>query len=770
MSKLFKKNLVIFGVIFVMIGLVGCSQMGSDGGTPSGDLVLEDLQAVSGTELEATFSNGETKTITDFTPKPLEVNDKKTKVSFVYEGTSYSEKINYVITISGSLSDTSQKIMAADSGSFTVDDIAKIVLFFGKEYKTAEVTNGTFTITIDEKSPGGIAFLDADNNYMGYLSLANGLDSIPTQAISDETGEIDLGKISFTSDGIGEPSQNPFEKMDTSKKSVLEAAGSFFGALVRSPGYIEQMVKGDLKIDFGLMYFTDGGTINKNGKGSLNDGNQIGAHRFNVGFEPEYDNFKNLKVDYPIDDNGNDVLLEVTPEKINDGESSPEGVSFAGVGPDERFTGAAIPPAGKYQIYSGNDFDFTITMPDIKDDAQNNLVFPVPKFNINTEGIVESIEWEYRNKNDYVVDKPAEIVDNLEIQLEAKVKDNDQLKGNYDWTSHGRIADIKLRDISKTKYEFTDKTIYWEDVGGLNMAYDDIFGVHYVTSPNIVKGSYSLTTNVEGAGSISNIEPDKDIYSLGENVNLVAKPDNYETNNFGYWKFNNRDDIKTDSDIWINMINDTDITAVFGKNVFADYFDRSNLSDTDDWYLFNKSKDLEEMSIENGELEMRIVDTDTNDNEESVYIKSLAVPSLNQSVTELPDSYLIKGDFKLVSEEGAYGIYLGMQTPDSNDNFYFYTLQINEAADNFNLISSEPQDSLASGDISNIVKKGEFNNITVKRINDQYSFYLNGELLTTQELDSSIIEMIAAENFSWEGVNLPATIRVDNVELLDLPQ
>jgi len=88
------------GILFLVLVLAGCSQMGSEGGTPSGDLVLEKLQAVSGTELKATFSNGDTKTITEFTPKPLEVGEEN-KVSFTYEGTSYSEKINYVITITG---------------------------------------------------------------------------------------------------------------------------------------------------------------------------------------------------------------------------------------------------------------------------------------------------------------------------------------------------------------------------------------------------------------------------------------------------------------------------------------------------------------------------------------------------------------------------------------------------------------------------------------------------------------------------------------------
>ena len=200
---------------------------------PSGDLVLENLQAVSGTELKANFGNGETKTITDFTPKPLEVG-KETEVSFTYEDTNYSKNIKYVITINGSFADSSQKILStADTSSFTVDDIANVVLFFGEEYKIAEVKNGSFSITIDQNKPGGIAFLDSGNNYIGYLSLAEGLDSFPTQAISKETGKIDLEEITFDESGMGTPDSNPLKDYITDKeKNLLITAQSFFGCLL----------------------------------------------------------------------------------------------------------------------------------------------------------------------------------------------------------------------------------------------------------------------------------------------------------------------------------------------------------------------------------------------------------------------------------------------------------------------------------------------------------------------------------------------------------
>lgn len=484
MRKFLKKSLLLVGVFLLMAGLVGCSQTGSNGGSTSEDLVLKNLQAVSGTELEATFSNGETKSITNFNPKPLEVGEE-TEVSFNYEGTSYSKEINYEITINGSLSDTSQKIMAAsDTSEFTVEDIAKVVLFFGEEYKTADVENGKFNITIDEKSPGGIAFVDSDNNYIGYLSLPDGLDSIPTQAISDETGEIDLGEISFTEDGIGEPSEDPFAEMDDTEKSSLAVAGSFMSAALRSPEIIEKMVNGQREISFGLKYFPFANEFNENRKGVLSDTNLIAAHRLEVEYEPGLSDYNNLTLTYPKSDkftDGNSVPVDLNSE------TAAEGVQFPGVGVEKKAAevGPPIPPSGEYNV-SGSGLDFNFILPDIQDEAKNNLVFPVPKVSVSSEGIIQEISLEYKTSTGETIIEPENILEYVDIQINAISDENEDLEGDYTFTEHSktRIYNSGSLNPGETSHKIEGETIYWEDIGNIDIAYDDIYKIHYVISYN----------------------------------------------------------------------------------------------------------------------------------------------------------------------------------------------------------------------------------------------------------------------------------------------
>ena len=79
------------------------------------------------------------------------------------------------------------------------------------------------------------------------------------------------------------------------------------------------------------------------------------------------------------------------------------------------------------------------------------------------------------------------------------------------------------------------------------MAYDDIFGIHYVTSYGRENASYNLTTKVEGNVSIT-FDSQKDTYSLGENFNLITETKNTD-NLLGCWGSSNRKDIKIESNL-----------------------------------------------------------------------------------------------------------------------------------------------------------------------------------------------------------------------------
>ncbi len=455
---------MLFGVLFFVLVLVGCSQLGSDGGSSSGGLALENLQAISGTELEATFSNGETKTITEFRPKPLEVG-KETEVSFTYEQTQFDPKINYVITIKGLINDNSQKIMSTtDTDSFTADDIAKVVLFYGEDYKMADVENGSFSITIDQNQPGGIAFLSKNDNenykYIGYLSLSNGLDSIPTQAISDETGEIDLGELTFDENGVAKPTDDPFTDMDDTEKNALAVAGSFMSATLRSPEIIENIVNGDRELKFGLMYFPTGHPLDEDKKGSLSDNNTIESHKISMGFDPGVESYEDIILSYP--DN-----LEVSVDKEED--ITQNNIIFPAVGPEagsnDGIDGPAVPPKGDYEVKNIDGESFKFTLPDIQEEAEDNLVYPVPTVNVDEDGIIQKVEWIYKNKvTNKTLENPQHIINEIEVQIDSdseRLYDSGNLNGET--LSHQLNEEIK-----------------WSNVDSISLAYNDIYNIHYV--------------------------------------------------------------------------------------------------------------------------------------------------------------------------------------------------------------------------------------------------------------------------------------------------
>ncbi len=88
----------------------------------------------------------------------------------------------------------SSDIQAADNEEI---EIGSVILIYSHAFEIIDVENDEFVLELDRDNPAGIAFTDLDDNYLGYLTLEDGFDSIPSSFIDEETEEIDFGTITF---------------------------------------------------------------------------------------------------------------------------------------------------------------------------------------------------------------------------------------------------------------------------------------------------------------------------------------------------------------------------------------------------------------------------------------------------------------------------------------------------------------------------------------------------------------------------------------------
>ena len=90
------------------------------------------------------------------------------------------------------------------------NEVAKVMVFYKDgSYISSEVTDyGSFSIGVSKGDPAGMIFVGIGDNFLGYLTLGNGIDTLPLNSVSDDIVEIDLG-ILDSSDLIVKPSHNP---------------------------------------------------------------------------------------------------------------------------------------------------------------------------------------------------------------------------------------------------------------------------------------------------------------------------------------------------------------------------------------------------------------------------------------------------------------------------------------------------------------------------------------------------------------------------------
>ncbi|MBF8437022.1 hypothetical protein I0Q91_08035 [Halanaerobiaceae bacterium Z-7014] len=395
------------------------------------------------------------------------------------------------LTIRGKLSDESE-VQAADTSNNP--DIGQIVLIFRYGYEVIDIENETFSIDFP-REPGAITFVDADGNYAGNLALENGMDSIPGDLIDEDTNEIDLGLITFE-DGTAysEDDEVVFDSL-TIQDNDLDAvavAGSFFSAAAISPDLVEMMATESQEIRLQAMYFVSNMTLTEPDEDNIVKINnfkdlEIENHQLEIAFTPQ------VISDSDIEDDNNtsgiDFYLSYnngSPEYFRDDQVINHYDTT-----NIYFQRDGLPGAGEYFIENNieNLDEFTFYLPDVIDQAEDHFITLDVEIELfeNDEGdlLIDRINWTYKTLSGQKLTDPENILTGQEVQISAHTDDRDELKGEYyesDIHGPGRIySSDKITDLSDTVKDLRDEEIYWDDVGSINLPYDDLYDVHYVT-------------------------------------------------------------------------------------------------------------------------------------------------------------------------------------------------------------------------------------------------------------------------------------------------
>lgn len=121
----------------------------------------------------------------------------------------------------------------------TTNEIHKVLIY--RDFGNADISeideNGSFSINVDRK-PCGLVFLDSADLVVGYLSLDQGIETLPLSMVDESVGTIDLQNINFIN-GVGTPQHNPIEvggemEMNDTERAAFRLQSTLFSAIIRN--------------------------------------------------------------------------------------------------------------------------------------------------------------------------------------------------------------------------------------------------------------------------------------------------------------------------------------------------------------------------------------------------------------------------------------------------------------------------------------------------------------------------------------------------------
>jgi len=342
----------------------------------------------------------------------------------------------------------------------------KVVAFYPDgEHTLSTFSGGKFSINVEKSSPLVLIFLTDSNDYLGYVTLGNGIDTFPMTKTAEGVVTIDLQNLSLSNNTFS-PSHNPLGseiQLTPEEEALVAKIDDFFASLAKNPDRDDNGEADFLEGKFfsiWITYFINGGVFGSNLSPAVYKPAYIEGYRLSFGATdadrpyavvfngPEGSGLSNAISEQSI------VLLE--NETLYGSPLIPE----------------ALPPAGEY-IVTYKDEDLSFEIPE-QSSTPSRIVLAVPNVVLNEDGTINKISWTYMLGGGSGTVDPKGIMSEIMIQIDGTGAPYES------YPQPNRMYQSEWVPSTTTEHVLPTQKIKWSEVTRIYMTYNDVYRNHYV--------------------------------------------------------------------------------------------------------------------------------------------------------------------------------------------------------------------------------------------------------------------------------------------------
>lgn len=343
------------------------------------------------------------------------------------------------------------KIATTKSAIVDASEATKVLLFdTGGEITTSDIVDGAFTVQVNKDEPVGIIFSNEAKKFLGYLTLGQGIESLPLNYLNDTVSVVNLGQLAVDGTAVSSSANilTQMMQMNSEQLQKYRYASVNFSLMVKNPdtdrnGIIDLMEGKYFRLAY--VFFGNGGNFQTTPVKS----NAITVDQYRVMFISTDSNTP-ADITFSSLDGTKQYTTNYKSTHIN------HTIFWTDIAP------VSMPMSGQCKVFYG-DQTLYFEIPEFTTSI-NNLIHVFPTLQYDGGNKLTKVSWDYFAANTGAKIDATRLLTDIIVQIEG---------------ANGRIYDSKNYSPESTEDVLT-KSVILSEIQGFNMAYNDIFGNHMV--------------------------------------------------------------------------------------------------------------------------------------------------------------------------------------------------------------------------------------------------------------------------------------------------